>query len=105
MCLTTKFPSSFPLTFMSRLEFTWNYSYSGIGEAGYPLWSYLDLFLSPLVEVHWFYPGYMYPEIPVDPSTPNADKHANVPGGPSRPCEDRQDNQVQIMIMLQPSAI
>lgn len=60
----------------------------GIREAGPPLCSYLDLFLSPLVEVHWFYPGYMYPQIPVDSSTPNADKHANVPGGPSWPYED-----------------
>lgn len=27
----------------------------------------------------------MHPQIPVDPSTPNADEHPDVPGGPSRP--------------------
>ena len=31
----------------------------------------------------------MHPQIPVDPSTPNADEHPDVPGGPSRPCGER----------------
>lgn len=64
---------------------------------------YLNLFLSPLVEVHWFYPGYMHPQIPVDSSTPNADKHADVPGGPSRPCEE-QDRTVKYRLWDCPSS-
>ena len=61
------------------------------------LCKYLDLFLSPLVKVNRFYPGYVHPEIPVDSSTSNADEHTNVPGGPSWPCGGQeQGNKVKI---------
>lgn len=59
----------------------------------------LDLFLSPLVKVNRFYPGYVHPEIPVDSSTSNADEHTNVPGGPSWPF--RLAVRTKLVILLQ----
>lgn len=48
----------------------------------------------------------MHPQIPVDSSTSDADEHANVPGGPSRPCEGQeQDSEVQIKTMFKAQSV